>query len=102
MGYIKDDKRNRQEYLNFLNAQHTHFFFLTSSAIVFPYPKLVEASGVSNWETVIVGVYCLLAISHINLQLIASLSRNLVNILQTCMKKQKKTGSSNSPEKQVW
>lgn len=56
----------------------------TSSAIVLSYPELVEVSCISNGEFVIIGIDWLLAILHVNSQLITALSSNLLDVVQTC------------------
>lgn len=65
----------------------------TCSAIILSYPQFVEALGISNGKPVIVGIYGLLAIFHVNAELVTTLSCNLLNVVQPCMEKWKKTCS---------
>ena len=61
----------------------------TSSAIVVSYAELVEASAVPNRELVIIGISCLLAVSHVYPQLISPLGCDLVHVIQPCREEQR-------------
>lgn len=53
----------------------------TSSAIVLSYPELVEVSGVSDGEFVIIGVDRLLSVLHVDPQLVTALSSDLLDVV---------------------
>jgi len=71
----------------------------TCSAIVLSYPQFVETLGISNGKPVIVGIYRLLAVFHVNAELVTTLSCNLLNAVQPCMEKwtKKKKVLRNTP-----
>lgn len=62
----------------------------TCSAIILSYPQFVEALGISDGKPVIVGICRLLAVFHVNAELVTTLSCNLLNAVQPCMEKWKK------------
>lgn len=47
---------------------------ITCCAVVFSYPQLVEVLGVSDGESVVVGVNRFLAVSHVDAELVTTLS----------------------------
>ena len=55
----------------------------TSGAIVLSYPELVQVLGVSQGELVVVGVDRLLAVLHVDPQLIATLGGHLLDVVQS-------------------
>lgn len=59
----------------------------TSSAVVLPYPELVEVSCVPDGELVIIGKDGLLPVLHVNSQLVTALSGNLLDVVETCTEK---------------
>lgn len=56
----------------------------TSGAVVLSYPELVEVSRISNGELVIIGVDRLLAVLHVDSQLVTALSGNPLDVVETC------------------
>lgn len=58
-------------------------FARTSRAVVLPYPELVEVSGISDGELVVIGKDRLLSVLHVDPQLVAALGSDPLDVVET-------------------
>lgn len=58
------------------------FLSRTSSAVVLPYPQLVEVPGVPDGELVVIGEDRLLPVLHVDSQLVAALGSDALDVVQ--------------------
>lgn len=56
-------------------------FTPTGSSIVLSYSELVEVSCITNGEFIIIGVHGFLSVLHVDSQLVATLSSNLLDVV---------------------
>lgn len=58
------------------------FVRFTSRAVVLPYPELVEVAGVPDGELVVIGKDRLLAVLHVDSQLVAALGGDALDVIE--------------------